>query len=155
MENTKTLLFLSLLLAMVVLMSTNGAARDLAETSSIFTRGRVLAYLPRRTLIIDDKCDKSSIQINQAPTTPLPNGIPQYTVEIVNTCLSGYNISNIHIDCGMFSSARLIDPTIFKRLNYSDCLVNSGKPFPNGKVISFSYANTYPYPLSVSSVVCY
>lgn len=117
--------------------------------------GGVLAYLPRRTLIIDDKCDKSSIQINQAPTTPLPNGIPQYTVEIVNTCLSGYNISNIHIDCGMFSSARLIDPTIFKRLNYSDCLVNSGKPFPNGKVISFSYANTYPYPLSVSSVVCY
>ncbi|MCI33659.1 hypothetical protein A2U01_0054876 [Trifolium medium] len=33
----KTLLFLSLLLAMVVLMSTNGAARELAETSSNFT----------------------------------------------------------------------------------------------------------------------
>ncbi|WJX24015.1 hypothetical protein P8452_13178 [Trifolium repens] len=66
-------------------------------------------------------CSKSTIEIKQAPATPL-NGIPQYRVEIANTCNSGCNITNIHVDCGMFSSARLINPTIFKRLNYSDCL---------------------------------
>ncbi|KAK2449279.1 protein TAPETUM DETERMINANT [Trifolium repens] len=103
---------------------------------------------------VDMHCSKSTIEIKQAPATPL-NGIPQYRVEIANTCNSGCNITNIHVDCGMFSSARLINPTIFKRLNYSDCLVNDGKPFPNGNIISFVYANTFPYSFSVSNLTCH
>jgi hypothetical protein len=54
----------------------------------------------------------------------------------------------------MFSSARLINPTIFKRLNYSDCLVNNGKLFPDGNIIDFVYATTYEYKLSVSTLTC-
>ncbi|CAN4089330.1 unnamed protein product [Withania somnifera] len=101
-----------------------------------------------------DKCSKSDIVINQGPTAPLPSGIPTYTVEIMNVCVSGCDISGIHLKCGWFSSARLINPRIFKRLHFDDCLVNDGKPLINGHTISFQYANTFRYPLSVSSVVC-
>ncbi|GAA0169058.1 hypothetical protein LIER_23621 [Lithospermum erythrorhizon] len=101
-----------------------------------------------------DKCSRSDIVINQGPTSPLPNGIPIYTVEIMNVCLSGCNISAIHLNCGWFSSARLINPRIFKRLRYNDCLVNDGKALINGRTLSFQYANTFRYPLSVSSILC-
>ncbi|XP_022738216.1 protein TAPETUM DETERMINANT 1-like [Durio zibethinus] len=101
-----------------------------------------------------EKCTKSDIVINQGPTAPLPSGIPTYTVEIVNMCVTGCDISGIHLYCGWFSSARLINPKIFKRLRYNDCLVNDGKPLVNGGTLSFQYANTFLYPLSVSRVVC-
>ena len=101
-----------------------------------------------------DKCSKSDIVISQGPTAPLPSGIPTYTVEIMNMCVSGCEIAGIHLRCGWFSSARLINPKVFKRLRYNDCLVNDGKPLVNGGTISFQYANTFLYPLSVSSVVC-
>ncbi|XWS47775.1 hypothetical protein CRYUN_Cryun13aG0014000 [Craigia yunnanensis] len=101
-----------------------------------------------------EKCTKADIVINQGPTAPLPSGIPTYTVEIVNVCVTGCDISGIHLNCGWFSSARLINPKIFKRLRYNDCLVNDGKPLVNGGTLSFQYANTFLYPLSVSRVVC-
>ncbi|KAG5035766.1 hypothetical protein AAZX31_04G180900 [Glycine max] len=101
-----------------------------------------------------EKCSKSDVVINQGPTAPLPSGIPTYTVEIMNMCVSGCDISGIHLRCGWFSSARLINPKLFKRLRYNDCLVNDGRPLINGATISFQYANTFLYPLSVSSVVC-
>ncbi|CAH1428544.1 unnamed protein product [Lactuca virosa] len=101
-----------------------------------------------------DKCSKSDIVINQGPTDPLPSGIPTYTVEVMNVCTTGCDISGIHLSCGWFSSARLINPHLFKRLHYDDCLVNNGKPLVNGHTISFQYANTFRYPLSVSSVIC-
>ncbi|MCI33285.1 tapetum determinant 1, partial [Trifolium medium] len=100
-----------------------------------------------------DKCTKSDIVISQASTAPL-NGIPTYTVEIMNMCVSGCDIAAIHLRCGWFSSARLINPKLFKRLRYNDCLVNDGRPLVNGGTLYFQYANTYLYPLSVSSVVC-
>ncbi|KAK4362747.1 hypothetical protein RND71_017988 [Anisodus tanguticus] len=95
-----------------------------------------------------DKCSKSDIVINQGPTAPLPSGIPTYTVEIMNVCVSGCDISGIHLKCGWFSSARLINPRIFKRLRFDYCLVNDGKPLINGHTISFQYANTFRYPLT-------
>ncbi|CAA2960787.1 TPD1 homolog 1-like [Olea europaea subsp. europaea] len=101
-----------------------------------------------------DKCSKSDIVIIQGATESLPNGIPTYTVEIMNVCTSGSDISEIHLSCGWFSSARLINPRVFKRLGFDDCLVNDGKPLSIGRTISFQYANTFPYPLSVWSVSC-
>ncbi|KAK1435723.1 hypothetical protein QVD17_01490 [Tagetes erecta] len=101
-----------------------------------------------------DKCSKSDIVINQGPTDPLPSGIPTYSVEIMNVCTTGCDISAIHLRCGWFSSARLINPHLFKRLRYNDCLVNNGNPLVNGHTLSFQYANTFRYPLSVSSVIC-
>ncbi|XP_039011500.1 protein TAPETUM DETERMINANT 1-like isoform X1 [Hibiscus syriacus] len=101
-----------------------------------------------------EKCSKADIVVNQGATSPLPSGIPTYTVEIVNVCVTGCDISGIHLNCGWFSSARLINPKTFRRLHYNDCLVNDGKALINGGTISFQYANTFLYPLSVSRVVC-
>uniref|UniRef100_A0A6N2MVS5 Uncharacterized protein n=1 Tax=Salix viminalis TaxID=40686 RepID=A0A6N2MVS5_SALVM len=81
------------------------------------------------------------------PPAPLSTGIPTYTVQIMNMCAAGCDISGIHLHCGWFSSARLIDPKIFKRLRYNDCLVNDGKPLVTGDVLTFEYANTFSYPL--------
>ncbi|KAG2244404.1 hypothetical protein Bca4012_023171 [Brassica carinata] len=103
---------------------------------------------------IGEKCKKSDIVVNQAATEPMPNGIPGYTVEITNQCMSGCNISRIHVSCGWFSSVKLINPRVFKRIHYDDCLVNNGKPLPFGSTLSFHYANTFPYRLAVSFVTC-
>ncbi|GJS11842.1 tapetum determinant 1-like protein [Tanacetum coccineum] len=99
-------------------------------------------------------CSTSDIVIIQGPSTPLPSGIPTYVVEIMNVCTTGCNISGIHLSCGWFSSARLINPRLFKRLRYDDCVVNEGKPLVNGRTISFQYANTFSYPLTISSIIC-
>ncbi|KAF5943465.1 hypothetical protein HYC85_017542 [Camellia sinensis] len=99
-------------------------------------------------------CTKDDIAIFQGPTTPLPNGIPTYTVQVMNVCVSGCSVSNIHLSCGWFSSARLINPQLFKRICYDDCLVNNGEALGPGESLSFEYANSFSYPLSVSSVTC-
>lgn len=101
-----------------------------------------------------EKCTGSDLMVTQGPGSPLPSGIPTYIVEIVNACDSGCDITDIHLRCGWFSSARLINPHLFKRLRFNDCLVNDGHPLLNGESISFQYANTYSYPLSISSMSC-
>ncbi|KAF5207698.1 Tapetum determinant 1 like [Thalictrum thalictroides] len=122
-------------------------------TSNSSQHRKLLGHVePNR--IWGEKCSKSDIVVNQGPTAPLPNGIPTYTVEIMNVCPNGCNISGIHLSCGWFSSARLINPKVFKRLRYDDCVVNAGKSLVNGGTLSFQYANTYPYPLAVSRVHC-
>ncbi|XP_022724770.1 TPD1 protein homolog 1-like isoform X2 [Durio zibethinus] len=103
---------------------------------------------------IGTACSKDDIMIFQGSTAPLPNGIPSYTVQIMNVCASGCSISNIHVSCGWFSSVRLINPTVFRRLYYDDCLVNDGQPLGPGECLSFQYSNTFSYPLSVLSVGC-
>ncbi|KAG8385861.1 hypothetical protein BUALT_Bualt03G0089200 [Buddleja alternifolia] len=98
---------------------------------------------------------RNLLTLSKSATSPMPNGIPTYTVEIQNVCLSGTcSISDIHLSCGWFSSARLINPRIFRRIGYDDCLVNDGEAINPGEALSFQYANTYKYPLSVSSVSC-
>ncbi|KAL6990642.1 TPD1 protein 1 [Sarracenia purpurea var. burkii] len=100
-------------------------------------------------------CSKDDIVIFQGPTTPLPNGIPTYTVQVLNVCVSGCSVADIHLNCGWFSSARLINPKIFRRIYYDDCLVNNGEALGPGESLSFQYANSFSYPLSVSSVACF
>lgn len=101
-----------------------------------------------------EECSKDDIELYQGATTPLPNGIPTYTVQILNVCLSACSISDIHVGCGWFSSARLINPRVFRRIGFDDCLVNDGAALGPGSSLSFQYANTYEYPLYVSSVSC-
>ncbi|KAK7363849.1 hypothetical protein VNO77_06008 [Canavalia gladiata] len=103
---------------------------------------------------IGTECSKDDIVIYEGEVGPLPSGIPAYRVQITNMCATDCNIANIRLHCGWFSSARLINPTVFRRLQYDDCLVNDGQPLSPGKTISFDYANSFRYPLSVSSLVC-
>ncbi|RZC59702.1 hypothetical protein C5167_007003 [Papaver somniferum] len=115
-------------------------------------KGEELKIEPNR--MWGERCSKSDIVVSQGSTPPLPNGIPTYTVEIMNVCTKGCDISNIHLSCGWFSSARLINPRVFKRIRYNDCILNNGEALINGDSISFQYANTFQYPLTVSSVNC-
>ncbi|XP_009415695.3 TPD1 protein homolog 1-like [Musa acuminata AAA Group] len=102
----------------------------------------------------EEECSKDDILLYQGATAPLPNGIPTYTVQILNACPTRCSVADIHVRCGWFSSARLINPLLFRRLRFDDCLVNDGAALASGESLSFQYANTYRYPLSVSSVAC-
>ncbi|XP_002961118.2 TPD1 protein homolog 1 [Selaginella moellendorffii] len=102
---------------------------------------------------ISDECTKSDISVFQGRSSPLPNGIPTYSVQIINLCVVGCPLSNIHIACGWFASAKLVNPKIFKRVGYNDCIVNDGKAISGGESIFFHYANSFQYPLRVQSAV--
>ncbi|XP_051128359.1 TPD1 protein homolog 1-like [Andrographis paniculata] len=102
-----------------------------------------------------DWCSKENILVFQGATAPLPSGIPTYTVSIENFCMYGScKIYNIHLSCGWFSTARLIDPRIFRRLGYDDCLVKDGQLLGPAEVVVFQYANSFKYPMEVSNISC-
>ncbi|CAJ2654040.1 unnamed protein product [Trifolium pratense] len=95
-------------------------------------------------------CTNKDISISQSRETL--TGIPQYVVQIVNTCVSSECAPyNIHLHCGWFASARIINPKLFKRLSFDDCLVNGGKPLTSSQIIRFTYFNSFVYPLSFKS----
>ncbi|XP_074567195.1 TPD1 protein homolog 1-like [Curcuma longa] len=99
-------------------------------------------------------CSIGDIEVHQGQSAPLPNGIPTYTVSVLNLCSGGCSLSNIHLSCGAFSSARLVNPSVFRRLSINDCLLNDGRPLAPGAVVSFQYANSFSYPLAISSATC-
>ncbi|PON93193.1 N-terminal acetyltransferase A, auxiliary subunit [Trema orientale] len=102
-----------------------------------------------RKLLAHGSCTSRDIRISQSRDST--TGIPEYTVQIVNTCVCGCAPSNIHLHCGWFASARIIGPMTFKRLSYDDCLVNEGKPLKTSQIIRFTYSNSFMYPLSLRS----
>ncbi|KAL8481353.1 hypothetical protein ACS0TY_027211 [Phlomoides rotata] len=107
------------------------------------------AYLIHRKLMLHGVCSKWDISISQS-RYPTP-GIPEFIVQIVNTCVSGCAPSNIHLRCGWFASARIVNPRTFKRLSYDDCLVNGGFPLKTSQSIRFTYSNSFMYPLEFKS----
>ncbi|KAL0345971.1 UNVERIFIED_CONTAM: protein TAPETUM DETERMINANT 1 [Sesamum radiatum] len=96
-------------------------------------------------------CPDAQIQVSQGLEST--SGIPRYGVMIANLCSNCW-VAEVHLHCGWFASANVVNPQMFKRMSYDDCLVNGGKPIPSGHVIQFHYSNTYSYPLSVASYVC-
>ncbi|XVE82270.1 hypothetical protein DITRI_Ditri15bG0134900 [Diplodiscus trichospermus] len=94
-------------------------------------------------------CTNRDISIWQSRDST--SGIPQYIVQIVNTCVSGCPPSDIHLHCGWFASARIVNPTTFKRVSYDDCLVNGGKALKTSQAIRFTYSNSFMYPLAFKS----
>ncbi|URE12988.1 hypothetical protein MUK42_06025 [Musa troglodytarum] len=120
------------------------------------TRKNVIGTSSSSTDRVGDGCSKDDIVVHQGATPPLPSGIPTYTVVVLNLCPSrgGCAMAHIHLTCGAFSSARLVNPRIFRRLRVNDCLLNDGRPLPSGSSISFQYANSFSYPLAVSNASC-
>ncbi|MCO5608597.1 hypothetical protein L7F22_062810 [Adiantum nelumboides] len=94
-----------------------------------------------------DGCTTSDISISQGLDGT--QGIPQFVVQIVNTCLAQCAPSEIHLSCGWFASAPLVNPAVFRRIAYDDCLVNNGRPLKYGDIIRFQYANSFMYPLKL------
>ncbi|XP_050368817.1 protein TAPETUM DETERMINANT 1-like [Argentina anserina] len=116
----------------------------------------LIQFTPNGTQIgLDAKrCSGSDIWIGNAQSGYEWNGMPRFSVQILNQCRTGCDISNIHVYCGQFSSATIINPKVFKRLEINDCLVNDGKPLKYGTLLSFKYHTSFKYPLSVASFTC-
>ncbi|KAL2227999.1 UNVERIFIED_CONTAM: TPD1 protein [Sesamum indicum] len=96
-------------------------------------------------------CPDAQVQVSQGLEST--SGIPRYGVMIANLCSNCW-VAKVHLHCGWFASANVVNPQLFKRMSYDDCLVNGGKPIASGHVVQFQYSNTYSYPLSVASYVC-
>ncbi|KAK9937725.1 hypothetical protein M0R45_014497 [Rubus argutus] len=109
-----------------------------------------------RVVSSEANCRKDDIEVIQVPTEKLPSGCQVFSVQILNECSGGSecNIGSIHLSCGSFHSELMINPRMFRLLGNNDCLVNDGKPIASGKAVSFSYASTTQFPLSVSSMAC-
>ncbi|KAG8093287.1 hypothetical protein GUJ93_ZPchr0012g21945 [Zizania palustris] len=108
---------------------------------------------------VDDGCaGAEDIAIYQGHASPLPSGVPAYTVDVMNRCTGGGGggcaIAGIHVRCGWFSSVSLVDPRVFRRLGHNDCLLNDGQPLLAGETVSFEYSNSFPYKLTVADATC-
>ncbi|KAH0879128.1 hypothetical protein HID58_066522 [Brassica napus] len=88
-------------------------------------------------------------------TPPFPESLCYLLLRSSTPCLSDCKIMEINVTCGWFSSVKLVNPRVFRRLSYYDCLVKDGQPLAPGQTLSFLYANSFSYPLSVSSVSCF
>ncbi|KAH9543182.1 hypothetical protein CY35_13G049800 [Sphagnum magellanicum] len=100
-------------------------------------------------------CTKLDISLHQGQEGTV-GGIPTFGVEITNVCTGGCPISDVHVACGDFASAMLVNPAVFRRLSLNDCLVNNGNPISNGDMIRFEYDNSFMYPMHVlSAVTCH
>ncbi|KAF1890632.1 hypothetical protein Lal_00013227 [Lupinus albus] len=128
------------------ILHSSHANRNCSITESV--RSKHATSISRKFLL-HGSCTKRDISISQSKGTT--SGIPQYIVQIVNTCISGCAPHNIHLHCGWFASARIINPRLFKRLKYDDCLVNGGDPLASTQIIRFTYSNSFMYPLAFKS----
>ncbi len=96
-------------------------------------------------------CSIADLSITQG-LSGYSNGIPVYTVQIVNLCLNPKcQMSNIHVACEAFSSARPLDTLVFHRLGYNDCYLMNGEPLSAGASVAFEYANSSEYPMHIIS----
>ncbi|KAJ0968927.1 hypothetical protein J5N97_021804 [Dioscorea zingiberensis] len=81
-----------------------------------------------------------------------PGHVPEYTVTI--SSVGHRPVSEVHVSCGDFSSARIINPNVFRRLMPGDCLVKNGSIIDMAEAVSFTYTNFPPYKLIVSAAQC-
>ncbi|KAG9455135.1 hypothetical protein H6P81_008039 [Aristolochia fimbriata] len=115
----------------------------------------LLAVLMVSTTRVESKqCEGGDVEIFQFANGFGQGHIPEFLVQIVNSSPTGTPVSNVHVSCGEFASARLVDPHVFKRLMPNDCLVKDGKQLAANEIVSFVYTNSRAYDLVVSHINC-
>ena len=102
---------------------------------------------------LSQTCSNEDISVNQN-NAGSSNGVSLFEVEIVKECSFGCAIENIHVSCGDFTSGVEVNPELFKKLSIGDYLVNDGQKLDTGDIVSFTYSNTFSFPLAVTSVTC-
>ena len=83
--------------------------------------------------------------------------IPKYTMQMVYEAWSNFataSVFDVHVSCGNFASAKLVNPMVFCEISPSDCLLKNGDKLHPGEVISFEYANILPFRLNITRVRC-
>ncbi|CAM6018670.1 unnamed protein product [Sphagnum balticum] len=121
---------------------------DLVKMLNVPTKARSSRFRHRR-MLDPNWCTNKDISITQSRLGS--TGIPQYSVQIVNTCISECAPTNVHVYCGWFASSPPPNPNTFTRLAYNDCLVNGGRPLAAGSIVEFQYSNSFMYALSFRS----
>ncbi|KAE9591638.1 hypothetical protein Lalb_Chr20g0120871 [Lupinus albus] len=129
------------------ILHSSHANRNCSITESV--REEHATSTTSRNFLLNGSCTKRDISISQSKGST--SGIPQYIVQIVNTCISECAPHDIHLHCGWFASARIINPRLFKRVKYDDCLVNEGNHLASTQIIRFTYSNSFMYPLAFKS----
>ncbi|CAM6122985.1 unnamed protein product [Calypogeia fissa] len=94
-------------------------------------------------------CASQDLSLTQGSVVST-SGIPTFDVQIVNLC-GVCAMAEIHVACGNWASATPVDPFVFTRLGYNDCLVNNGAPLSSQGSVSFQYSNSAMYPMSITS----
>ncbi|KAF7852038.1 hypothetical protein BT93_L1129 [Corymbia citriodora subsp. variegata] len=127
------------------------SSKGLNQSRAEATASKMAAFSHRKVLphgSSSSLCTNKDISISQSRDSS-STGIPQFIVQIVNTCtMPRCSPSGIHLHCGWFASARVVNPRSFKRLSYDDCLVNGGKALKPSQVVRFTYSNSFMYPLA-------
>ncbi|PTQ44913.1 hypothetical protein MARPO_0017s0030 [Marchantia polymorpha] len=77
------------------------------------------------------------LSLTQGPVSST-SGIPTFYMQIVNLC-GACAMADIHVACGAWASATA---SVFTRLGYNDCLVNSGQPVSSHGGVSFQYSSS-------------
>ncbi|KAK3118727.1 hypothetical protein QOZ80_9BG0705620 [Eleusine coracana subsp. coracana] len=154
--------FMVLLVSLVLLLTREAAATSSKDPSYSAPQTRKLLSTsepsrgtePYSTARMGpDDCSEEDVAVYQNSANPLPSGIPTYTVQIVNVC-GGCRVSDVHVACGDFASTELVDPGVFQRVGFNDCIVKGGQPMEPSETVSFQYSNSFSYPLNVVSVSC-
>ncbi|XP_057471951.1 protein TAPETUM DETERMINANT 1-like [Actinidia eriantha] len=144
MSIVKAFFYLMMLIIIPCNLGQHSGSSNITTTTSTLKPEQ--AHLSHRKLLLHGTCSNRDISISQSRVSS--TGIPQYIVQIVNTCVYGCAPSNIHLHCGWFASARMVNPKVFKRVSYDDCLVKAGKPLETSQIIGFTYSNSFMYPLA-------
>ncbi|KAG6545502.1 hypothetical protein Mapa_013104 [Marchantia paleacea] len=103
----------------------------------------------RKLLFGTLSCAPQDLSLTQGPVSST-SGIPTFNVQIVNLC-GACAMADIHVACGNWASATPVDPFVFTRLGYNDCLVNNGQPLSSQGSVSFQYSNSAMYPMSIAT----
>ncbi|KAK1270894.1 hypothetical protein QJS04_geneDACA004335 [Acorus gramineus] len=98
-------------------------------------------------------CDLQSIEINQTTTGETVEGMPQYEVEIKNSCICTQ--LDVTLDCAGFITVQPIEPAII-RMDGEKCIVKDGLPIHFNDVIKFNYAwdSTFVFVPISSQIAC-
>ncbi|KAH6797956.1 hypothetical protein C2S52_022510 [Perilla frutescens var. hirtella] len=105
--------------------------------------------------IIDpEQCNPGFVRIYQWPSAYASLHIPKYTVQIINEAWHVKGVYDVHVSCPDFASTTLINPTVFRRIDLGNCLLDDGQIISPGEVITFEYSNILLYPFTVTSFKC-
>ncbi|WOL00587.1 TPD1 protein [Canna indica] len=95
------------------------------------------------------RCDLSSIQVQQTNTGTKVGYDPVFEVEVKNLCRC--TVTSVFLRSEGFASSVMVDPKLFRREGVG-YLVNDGKGIPSSQSLKFRYAWDRAFKMSPASL---
>lgn len=86
---------------------------------------------------IDKTCSPRDVRKYQWASGFTSLHVPKYTVQIINEAWHVKGVFGVRISCGEFASKALINPMIFRRISFCNCLLKDGRIMNRGDRSSF------------------